>query len=99
MAHITGGGMAENLQRIMPEGLGAVINQTSIDTPAVFKLIARLGNVPQEEMYRTFNMGIGFILAVSEDNLEKTLNCLKSQGENPAVIGKVTSTESKVVVR
>jgi phosphoribosylformylglycinamidine cyclo-ligase len=99
MAHITGGGMAENLQRIMPEGLGAVINQTSINTPAVFKLIARLGNVPQEEMYRTFNMGIGFILAVSEDNLEKTLNCLKSQGENPAVIGKVTSTESKVVVR
>jgi len=99
MAHITGGGMAENLQRIMPEGLGAQINQASLKTPAIFELIARLGKVPLEEMYRTFNMGIGYILVTSEQHLDKALDHLRLVGENPMVIGRVTSTESKVVVK
>ena len=99
MAHITGGGMAENLQRIMPEGLGAQINQASLKIPAVFELIGRLGKVPLEEMYRTFNMGIGYILVTSEQHLDKALDHLKLVGESPMVIGKVTSTESKVVIK
>jgi phosphoribosylformylglycinamidine cyclo-ligase len=99
MAHITGGGMAENLQRIMPGGLGAEIDAASLEIPAVFQMIARLGNVPAEEMFRTFNMGIGFILVVAPDNVNELLIQVRMEGENPLVIGKVTSREPKVIIR
>ena len=74
MAHITGGGMAENLQRIMPAGLGAEIDMASLEIPAIFQMIARLGNVPPEEMFRTFNMGIGYIMVVAPDRVEQAVN-------------------------
>jgi phosphoribosylformylglycinamidine cyclo-ligase len=99
MAHITGGGLAENLQRIMPPEVGAVIDSNVIDTPAIFNLIARLGNVPKEEMYRTFNMGVGYVLVIPSHHLDKALKHLCAKGEKAIVIGDVTSKEPRVIVK
>ena len=99
MAHITGGGIAENLQRILPAGLGAEIDLASLETPAIFALIARLGHVSREEMLRTFNMGIGFILVIAADKVNELLIHLRMEGETPVVIGKINSGEAKVIIR
>jgi len=98
MAHITGGGIAENLQRSIPAGLGAEIKADAIDTPPIFKLIAKLGGVEQAEMFRTFNMGIGFIIAVDPQQYDNTLKCLRAKGEQPIMIGEVTARQTKVVI-
>ena len=99
MAHITGGGLAENLQRIMPAGLGAVINYNSLKIPYIFDLIARLGQVPREEMLRTFNMGTGFIIVISPHHVNVALDHLHLSEQSPILIGEVTSRESKVTVK
>ncbi len=99
MAHITGGGIGENLQRILPAGMGAVIDAATINTPPIFKLIEELGGVPREEMFRTFNMGIGFILAISLHQHDKALKCLRSEGETPIVIGKVSRDAEGVIIK
>lgn len=99
MAHITGGGIAENLQRSLPAGLGADIKAAAIDTPPIFKLIARLGEVAPEEMFRTFNMGIGFIIAVAPQHYDNALKCLRAKGEKPIMIGEITAKQPKVVIK
>ncbi|MFA7149229.1 MAG: phosphoribosylformylglycinamidine cyclo-ligase [Syntrophomonadaceae bacterium] len=99
MAHITGGGIGENLQRILPDGMGAVIDAAVINTPPIFKLIEELGQVPRQEMFRTFNMGIGYILAISPHQYDKALKCLRSEGENPIVIGKVSRDAEGVIIK
>lgn len=99
MAHITGGGIGENLQRILPTGMGAVIDAGSINTPPIFKLIEELGKVPRQEMFRTFNMGIGFILAISPHHYDKALKCLHTKGEKPIVIGKVSQDAEGVIIK
>ena len=99
MAHITGGGIGENLQRILPAGIGAVIEATAINTPPIFDLIAELGKVPQEEMFRTFNMGIGFILAISPQQYDKALEHLHAKKEKPIVIGKVSRDTEGVIIK
>lgn len=96
MAHITGGGLAENLQRILPPGLSAAIDRSSLDIPPIFKLIASLGNVPEAEMFRTFNMGIGFVLVVAPDQVNTLLMHLRMEGENPVVIGKVKAEQGRL---
>jgi phosphoribosylformylglycinamidine cyclo-ligase len=99
MAHITGGGIGENLQRILPAGMGAVIEAGVINTPPIFKLIEELGRVPQEEMFRTFNMGIGFILAISPQQYDKALEHLHAKKEKPIVIGKVSRDTEGVIIK
>lgn len=99
MSHITGGGILENLQRILPEGLGAEIDIEKISIPPIFTLIQEKGNIEQEEMFRTFNMGIGFILALSPVHLDKALKCLHSKGEKPIVLGRVSAKEERVVLK
>ncbi len=99
MAHITGGGIAENLQRIMPKGLGAEIDKASWEVPPVFRMIADMGNVPEEDMFRTFNMGIGYIIAIAPDQLSTLLMHMRMEGESPVVIGKVTAGVPRVVVK
>jgi phosphoribosylformylglycinamidine cyclo-ligase len=99
MAHITGGGIAENLQRIMPEGLSAEIDKSSWEAPAIFSLIARLGAVPEPEMFRTFNMGIGYIMAISPEQAGHAVMHLRMIGENATVIGQVKAGKSQVVIR
>jgi phosphoribosylformylglycinamidine cyclo-ligase len=99
MAHVTGGGMAENLQRIMPAGLGAEIDGSTWKVPAIFKLIASLGKVPPAEMFRTFNMGIGYILVLAPDKVGQAVMHLRIAGENPVVIGQVNAINPRVVVK
>lgn len=99
MAHITGGGIPENLQRVLPEGLGAVIDTQTWEVPPVFKLVQDLGGVPREDMFRTFNMGIGFILVIAPDQLDKALKCLRAKEEKYIVLGKVRNDTRGVVIK
>lgn len=89
MAHITGGGIIENLARVLPAGLGALIEGKALSRPPVFDLIARCGKVSLPEMYRTFNMGLGFAVLVSPDRVDEALGLLADLGEKAAVAGVV----------
>lgn len=92
MCHITGGGFFENVPRMLKEGLGVTININSFPRPAIFDFIMKTGNIPQTEMYNVFNMGIGFIIAVEEKDLDTTMELLKQAGEKPYLIGEVTNS-------
>lgn len=99
MAHITGGGIVENLQRILPQDLGAVIETSQVPIQPIFDLMQNLGQIPKDEMYRTFNMGIGFVLVISPDKFSAALKHLRNKGEKPIIIGRITSQERGVVVK
>jgi len=89
LAHITGGGIPGNLPRVLPEGLGAVVDRNSWVTPPLFRLLGRAGGVERDEMYRVFNMGVGMILAVGADDAPAILRDLEAAGEEPWVLGRV----------
>jgi phosphoribosylformylglycinamidine cyclo-ligase len=89
LAHITGGGFTDNVPRVLPEGLGAVIDRGSWDVPVLFRELARRGPVERDEMDRTFNMGIGMVLIVSVDAVDRMMERLADAGERPVVIGRV----------
>ena len=93
MAHITGGGLTENIPRILPAGLGVRIDLNAWERPAIFTLLQRLGDVAWTEMYRTFNMGIGFVLVVSQENEGSVRQKLDELGEKSLVIGRVVKGE------
>jgi phosphoribosylformylglycinamidine cyclo-ligase len=88
IAHITGGGFFENIPRIIPEGLGAEICCGSWEVPAVFEFLQSLGGIEEQEMYRTFNMGIGLVMAVAPDRADRLLEGLRADGA--AVIGRIS---------
>ncbi len=92
MAHITGGGLIENIPRILPSNTSVEINKNTWTTPGIFQLIQELGNIPEQEMFRVFNMGIGFIIIINKKDLKKAKSILK----NAIVIGKVENGEKKV---
>ncbi|OUS29241.1 phosphoribosylformylglycinamidine cyclo-ligase [Gammaproteobacteria bacterium 45_16_T64] len=101
LAHITGGGLLENLPRVLPPHTQAVIDTNSWQWPAVFSWLQENGNVETEEMYRTFNCGVGMVLCISADNAEKTLQILNSAGEKAWIIGSIepsSNEEAKVVL-
>ncbi len=97
VAHITGGGFYENMPRCLKEGLGIKINKGSWDIPEIFGFLQETGNISEHDMYNVFNMGIGMILVVDEKDVEKTMEILKDNGENPSVIGTVTDNEGIVI--
>ncbi|MHA7868894.1 MAG: phosphoribosylformylglycinamidine cyclo-ligase [Salipiger thiooxidans] len=92
LAHITGGGLTENLPRVLPEGTGATIDLNAWDLPPVFKWMAETGGMSQAEMLKTFNCGIGMILAVSADRAEALTALLRDEGETVCTLGTVTDT-------
>lgn len=94
IAHITGGGLLENVPRIIPEGLGVEIDKDSWDLPPVFSCLQKLGDVKEHEMFRTFNMGIGMVLIVSEEDAGAVVNELRE--DNPKVIGRVIADSAGV---
>lgn len=97
MAHITGGGITDNLPRILPDGVRAVIDRGAWRVPPVFQWLQRAGSVPQEDMFRTFNMGIGLIIACAADRSAELLDGLAAAGERGAVrIGEVRGGGSGV---
>ncbi|MFT8318886.1 MAG: phosphoribosylformylglycinamidine cyclo-ligase [Sporolactobacillus sp.] len=98
MAHITGGGFYENVPRMLPEGLGAELDPAAWPRPDVFKWLKVLGGIEEDDMFHTFNMGIGFVLAVAAKDAEKTVELLLESGEKPYRIGQVTEKAGLVLV-
>jgi len=98
MAHVTGGGIPDNLVRCLPEGRRAVVERGSWHVPAIFELIQDLGRVPDEDMYHTFNMGVGFILVVPESVAERAASRLSANGETAYRIGRIEGGERGVVI-
>lgn len=98
IAHITGGGIVENLPRILPQGVSAKIEKNKINTPTIFNYLQTKGNVPTEEMWRVFNMGIGLILVVRPDQVEKSCSLLKQAGQPATVIGTVQTRKNNLEV-
>ena len=96
VSHITGGGFYENIPRSIPQGLGAVIDKSAVKVLPVFELIAKEGNIPERDMFNTFNMGVGMSVIVPEQEADKALEILRAQGENAYVIGHVAKSEDKV---
>ncbi|UTR07481.1 phosphoribosylformylglycinamidine cyclo-ligase [Alkalihalobacillus sp. LMS6] len=90
-AHITGGGFYENIPRMLPEGLGAEIDYGSWPIPAIFSLLKEQGDLSDNDLFSTFNMGIGMVLTVSEEHLHEAIRCLEDAGESASIIGRVTS--------
>ena len=96
MAHITGGGITENLPRILPKGMGASIDLASWSVPPLFEHLQHLGNVEQDEMLRTFNMGIGLIAVIPAEKIKKAKAILNRANERHCIIGRVVRGERKV---
>jgi phosphoribosylformylglycinamidine cyclo-ligase len=96
MAHITGGGITENLPRILPRGTGAVVDLASWTVPPVFEHLQQLGNVEQDEMLRTFNMGIGLIVVVPAEQVKKAKAILNRANERHHIIGRITRGDRRV---
>lgn len=101
IAHITGGGFWENIPRVLPADAQAVIDEKSWRWPEVFNWLQQAGNVDRHEMYRTFNCGVGMIIALSADNAQDAINFLNQQGENAWIIGKIAALndDQQVVIQ
>lgn len=97
-SHITGGGFYENIPRMLPENLRAVVKKDSYEVPAIFQLLQKTGGIAQEMMYNTYNMGIGMVLAVAKEDVEKTVEAIRSAGETPYQIGYVEAGEKGVTI-
>ena len=98
ISHITGGGFYENIPRSIPDGLCAEIDRASIRVPAIFDLIAKVGNIPERDMFNTFNMGVGMSIVVSEEDAPRALEILRQNGEEAYVIGKIVKADEKIKI-
>ena len=97
-SHITGGGFYENIPRMLPEGVKAVVKKDSYEVPAIFKLLAKEGNIAEEMMYNTYNMGIGMMLALDPADVDKAMEAMKAAGEEPYIVGKIEAGEKGVTL-
>lgn len=88
-SHITGGGFYENIPRMLKEGTHAVIDRNSFTVPPIFKMLATEGNVSEESMYNTYNMGVGMVTAVDKEDVDKTVQAIREAGETPYVLGEI----------
>ena len=90
MSHITGGGIVGNIRRVLPKGCSLAVDWGAWEVPPIFRLIQRLGGVPEEDMRRTFNMGIGYILIVGPKTADRLVSALKRKREKPVIVGEVS---------
>ena len=97
-SHITGGGFYENIPRMLPEGIHAVVDKNSYEVPAVFRLLQKKGNIEEKMMYNTYNMGLGMVLALDAADVEKAMAAIREAGETPYVVGKCQAGEKGVTV-
>ncbi len=95
-SHITGGGFYENIPRMLPDGVCAVVRKNSYGVPAIFKLLQEKGQIEEKMMYNTYNMGIGMVVAVDPADADKTMEAMKAAGDTPYVIGSVEAGEKGV---
>ncbi len=97
-SHITGGGFYENIPRMLPDGVNAVVDKNSYPVPAIFKLMQQKGKIADEMMYNTYNMGIGMILAVDQEDVTATIQAIEAAGEKPYVVGKIVAGEKGITL-
>ncbi len=97
-SHITGGGFQENIPRMLPEGKRAVIEKGSYPIPPIFAMIQKAGDVAEEMMYNTYNMGLGMVVAVACEDVEKTMEAIRSAGDTPYVVGHVEDGQKGVTL-
>ena len=98
VSHITGGGFYENIPRSLPDGFTAKINKSALKILPIFDLIAKTGNIPERDMFNTFNMGVGMSIVVDKDDVDKSLEILRANGEDAYVIGEIDESDERVVI-
>ena len=98
ISHITGGGFYENIPRSIPDGLGAVIERDAVKVLPIFDLIAKTGNIPERDMFNTYNMGVGMSIVVPAAEAEKAIEILKANGEDAYLIGKIVASDEKIAI-
>jgi len=99
VSHITGGGFYENIPRSFPAGLSASIEKSAIRILPIFDLIAKTGNIPERDMFNTFNMGVGMSIVVAKEDADKAIEVLKANGEDAYLIGEVVKSDEGVILR
>ena len=97
-SHITGGGFYENIPRMLPEGKRAIVEKNSYPVPPIFKMLAREGQIEEQMMYNTYNMGLSMIVAVSPENVDAAMEAIKKAGDTPYVVGKIENGEKGVTL-
>lgn len=97
-SHITGGGFDENVPRMLPDGIRAVIKKDSYEVPAIFKLIAKNGNITEEMMYNTFNMGLGMIIALDPNDVDAAMSAIKEAGDECYIVGTIEAGDKGVTL-
>lgn len=97
ISHITGGGFYENIPRSLPKNLSAKIERNAVQVLPIFDLIARSGNIPERDMFNTFNMGVGMIVAVDKNDADKAIAAIKAAGEDAYVLGELVESEEGVI--
>lgn len=97
-SHITGGGFYENIPRMLPDGVRAIVKKDSYEVPAIFKLMQKTGDIEEQMMYNTYNMGIGMVVAVDPADVEKTMAAMKEAGDTPYIIGQIEAGEKGVTL-
>ena len=98
ISHITGGGFYENIPRSFPDGLGAKINKSDVKVLPIFDLIAKFGDIPERDMYNTYNMGVGMIVVVSKEDADLAIETLRANGDDAYLLGEVIESEDGVVL-
>lgn len=98
ISHITGGGFYENIPRSLPKGLSAKIKRSDVQVLPIFDLIAKTGNIPERDMFNTFNMGVGMIVSVDKNDADKAVEVLNSAGEQAYVLGELVESDEGVII-
>ncbi len=98
ISHITGGGFYENIPRVLPNGLSAKIERNAVQVLPIFDLIKRSGDIPERDMFNTFNMGVGMMVSVDKNDADKAIEVLKSAGEDAYILGELVESEEGVII-
>ncbi len=98
ISHITGGGFYENIPRSIPDGLGAKVNKSAVKILPIFTLLQETGNIPERDMFNTFNMGVGMSVVVKKEDANKAIEILKANGEDAYVIGEIIKSDEKIII-
>jgi len=98
ISHITGGGFYENIPRSIPDGLCANVDRSAVKVLPIFEVIAKDGNIPERDMFNTYNMGVGMSIIVAPEDVDTALEVLKANGEDAYVIGNISEGEDKIII-
>ncbi len=98
ISHITGGGFYENIPRRIPDGLGAKVNKSAVKILPIFTLLQETGNIPERDMFNTFNMGVGMSVVVNKEDADKAIEILKANGEDAYIIGEIIKSDDKIII-